>query len=214
MLVNLENHPFVSKTVAVLRDKNTEPPRFRQALRRLGEMASYEIAKELEVLEREVESPLGIAKYVDLKDDIAVVAILRAALPMAEGVLNGFEYAHMGFFSASREEMIDDKGRDFKINVAYRKLPEIKNHITIVVDPMLATASTLLQVISTIKAGNPKRIFIVSAIASKFGVERILEKHPDVEIYAAAVDEQLNEMGYIVPGLGDAGDRAFNTHHH
>lgn len=213
MLHNLQSHPFASKTVAALRNKTTKPPEFRRALNRLGKLLSYEIAKELDLIEKEVESPLGIANFHDFKDEISVVAVLRAALPMAEGVIEEFENAHIGFFSASRGEMLDNQGKDFEIDITYSKLPNLSNHIAIIVDPMLATASTLLHVIKAVKQQKPKKVIIVCAIASEYGINRVKESHPDVNIYTGAVDAILNEKGYIVPGLGDAGDRAFNTEH-
>ncbi len=179
----------------------------------MGKLLSYEIATELDLVEKEVESPLGTATFHDFKDEISVVAVLRAALPMAEGVIEEFENAHIGFFSASRSQMLDDQGRDFEIDITYSKLPNLSNHIAIIVDPMLATASTLLHVIKAVKAQQPKKVIIACAIASEYGIQRIQENHPDVEIYTGTVDAILNEKGYIVPGLGDAGDRAFNTEH-
>ncbi|RMG31005.1 MAG: uracil phosphoribosyltransferase, partial [Methanobacteriota archaeon] len=208
MLHNLQSHPFASKTVAVLRNKETQPPQFRRALNRLGKLLSYEIAQKLDLVKKEVESPLGKANYHDFKDEISVIAILRAALPMAEGVIEEFENAHIGFFSASRSKMLDEKGRDFEIDITYSKLPNLNNHIAIIVDPMLATASTLLHVIQAVKEGKPKKVIIACAIASEYGIKRVQENHPDVEIYTGAIDAVLNEKGYIVPGLGDAGDRA------
>ena len=213
MFYNLSNRVLVSKTVAILRNEKTDAEAFRYALKRLGRQIAFVIADTLETREKDVKTPLGLATYNDFSDEITIIGILRAALPMSEGMASEFIEAHIGFISASRGKMIDREGKKFEINTDYTKLPRLEGHVVIVVDPMLASGSTLLYVLEKIQKKKPKRIIVACAIAAKYGIERIEQSFPQVEVYAGAVDEILNEKGYIVPGLGDAGDRAFNTFH-
>lgn len=211
MYKSFENKPLISRVIAKLRDKETRPPAFRAALFKLGQYLSYEISGTLPTIQKNVESPLGKAKYLDISENLVIASILRAALPMAEGVLDEFPDAHFGFLSASREEIKDEKTKDFAIIQNYIKMPMSKDKIVIVVDPMLATGSTLVRVLSELNKTNPSKIIVLSAIASQFGIDKIQKTYPDIEIYTGAIDQDLNEKGYIIPGLGDAGDRAYNT---
>ena len=212
MLVELrKNNVLVSRTIAELRNKNTPPPQFRRALRRLGRYLAYEAARFMEPEPIQVETPLGIAQEARIKPAISVLAILRAALPMADGVLEELDYASIGVISASRGAQVDENGRDFKIEGNYEKLPDLENSVTLIVDPMLASGSTISHVVNRLSPQVRKQTMILCAIASEYGAKRLLAEYPDLTILAGAVDETLNSHGYIVPGLGDAGDRAFNT---
>ena len=213
MYKSFEKEPLVSKVVATLRNKETKSPEFRKSLFKLGTYLAYEVSKSLPTVEKKVESPLGFASYSDIQDGIVIASVLRAALPMAEGVFDEFPEAHIGFLSASRHKMIEKSTKDFQVIQDYIKMPDSKGKVVIVVDPMLATASTMVKVINELKIANPAKIIVLCAIASKFGIDKIESKFPNVNIYAGAVDPELNEKGYILPGLGDAGDRAFNTGH-
>jgi uracil phosphoribosyltransferase len=210
MIVELNNSPIISQLIGKIRDKKTEPPEFRRSLFKLGRFIAYEAAKYLSVSEKEVETPLDMAKYIKINEDIVVIAILRAALPMSDGVLDVFQDASLGIVSASRGKMLDEKGEKFEINVSYTNIPNLESKTVFIVDPMLASASTILKILALIKNQKPTQIFLLSAISARFGVEQIKSLN-FVHHISAAIDEELNSKGYIVPGLGDAGDRAFST---
>lgn len=213
MTKSFENVPLISKTIAVLRDKMTGPPEFRRRLYQLGRYLAYELAKDLPVETKTVESPLGRANFLDVGKDLVILGILRAALPMAEGVFEEFPEAQIGFLSASRGDMLDEHGRNFEIQNNYVKIPPCEGKVVLLVDPMLASASTLLTVVETIQERKPEKIVVLSAIGTDYGIGRLQTNYPDLEIFIGVIDPVLNEVGYIVPGLGDAGDRAYNTEH-
>lgn len=214
MAKSFEKVPLISKTIANLRNKETAPPDFRRNLFQLGRYLAYEISKELQTDKRIVEGPFGKAEYIDVQHDLVILGVLRAALPMTEGVFEEFPDASIGFLSASRESMIGKKdGKDFQINMSYVKIPNCAEKTVLIVDPMLASASTLLLIIEKIQSLNPAKILVIGAIGTEYGIKRIEQKFPKVKIYIGIVDPVLNEIGYIIPGLGDAGDRAYNTEH-
>ena len=211
MYMDFSNVALISKIVANLRNKDTQPPEFRKNLFKLGRLMAYEVSKTLPTVLKIVASPFGEAEYLDFNTDIVIVGILRACLPMAEGVFDEFPDAIFGLLSASRGKKLSEDGKDFEINAAYVKIPPCKDKIVLVVDPMLATASTMLKLLKLIENEKPTKIIIIGAIAAKYGIDRITKSYPHVDVYTAAIDPKLNEKGYIIPGLGDAGDRAFNT---
>ncbi len=213
MAKSFETVPLISKTIANLRNKLTAPPEFRKQLFQLGRYLAYEISKELPTETKVVEGPLGKAEYIDVGNDLVILGVLRAALPMAEGVFEEFPEASIGFLSASRGTMIGNQGREFEIDTSYAKVPTCTNKTVLIVDPMLASASTLLKIIEGIQEQKPENILVVSAIGTEYGIGRIEKKFPQVQIYIGIIDPVLNEVGYIIPGLGDAGDRAYNTEH-
>lgn len=206
---------LLDQAVGIIRDKNTDSPKFRKYIERIGSYLAYEASKTFESETISVETPLETATSNKIKHDITILSILRAALPMTNSVFNQFEGASLGIISASRGNMIQAEGKEFAIQSNYSKIPNIENKIVIIVDPMLATGSTIKYLLKTIENSDqdPYRIIVFCAIASRFGINQIEEHYPKVDIFAAAIDEILNENGYIVPGLGDAGDRAFNTPH-
>ncbi len=208
---DLQTNLHISRLVARLRDKNTESEVFRRNLTKLGEYIAIESLQELGSIEKTVETPLAPAQYLDIEDELVIIGILRAALPMTDGVLSVLPEASVGFLSASRGRMTEQEGRDFEIITTYSKLPDCSGRTVFIVDPMLASASTMLKAIDDVKKMGPKKVIVLSALAARFGVERLEKSHPDVSVYIGALDEELNDKGYIVPGLGDAGDRAFNT---
>ena len=209
------DHPLAQAILTTLRDRNTRQIEFRKGLVRLGRLIAYEIVKSLDVEPVEVETPLGVkARGIRIKDldHVVIVQVLRAAMPLVEGLVKIFANARMGVVSARRVEESHRPGSlDFEIEVSYVKVPRISNDdILIIADPMLATGSTITTVLKhVLKYGNPKRIIIVSVIATNYGIKRVLKEYPSAEIYTVAIDPEINENGYIVPGLGDAGDRAF-----
>jgi uracil phosphoribosyltransferase len=212
MVVNLsEQHSLISNWVGELRnvDIQNDRMRFRRNLERIGEVAAYEISKVLSFVEKEVQTPLGIAtaKYMDQQPVLAT--ILRAGLPLHQGLLNYFDNADNAFISAYRKHKPDGS---FEISLDYVSCPELENRVVIISDPMLATGSSLVKTIHFLKEeGRPKEIHIVAAIACTVGIEYVKREEPPVRIWCGDIDDELTAKGYIVPGLGDAGDLAYGV---
>lgn len=183
--------------------------RFRRNLERLGEVAAYEISKMLEFTEKEIQTPLGISVCKVLKDQPVLATILRAGLPMHQGMLNYFDGADNAFISAYRKHHRDGS---FDISLEYVSCPDLTDRVLILCDPMLATGASLVKTIQFLKdEGIPKTIHIVCAIACTVGIEYVKREIPQVTIWCGDIDEELTAKSYIVPGLGDAGDLAFGT---
>ena len=212
MIVNLSaQHSLVSNWVAELRDTGiqTDRLRFRRNLERIGEVAAYEISKVLPVTETEVQTPLGIATHRLLRQQPVLATILRAGLPLHQGLLNYFDRADNAFISAYRKH---HKDGSFEISLEYISSPELENRVLILADPMVATGASLVKTLHYLKEeGKPSAIHIVAAIACTVGIEYILREEPNVTIWCGDIDDELTAKGYIVPGLGDAGDLAFGT---
>jgi uracil phosphoribosyltransferase len=214
MVINLsQNHSLVSNWVGELRSTEiqTDRMRFRRNLERIAEVAAYEISQELEWKEIEIQTPLGIATCKTLKEQPVLATILRAGLPMHNGMLNYFDRADNAFISAYRKHHRDGS---FEISLEYMSCPPLADRIVIISDPMLATGSSLVKTIQFMKSegeGAPKHIHIVTAIACSVGIEYVQREQPDVKIWCGEIDEELTAKGYIVPGLGDAGDLAFGA---
>ncbi len=219
MKVKVLEHPYIQAVLTVLRDKSTGQIDFRKSLVRLGRAYGLEIIKEFEVERTSVETPLG-AKADGLRikgaENVVIVTVLRAAWPMTEGLIKVFPQARQGIVSARRvEEKGMAPGYRFEIEVAYVKVPKIEEDDTvIIVDPMVATGSTMEAIIKeVVKNGKAKEYIIASAITTPVAIERLHKLSEDLGIsltlYTASIDPEINEKGYIVPGLGDAGDRAF-----
>jgi uracil phosphoribosyltransferase len=213
MIINLSNkHSLVSNWVAELRDVNiqTDRMRFRRNLERIGEVAAYEISKELPWVEVETQTPLGISNSKVLKQQPVLATVLRAGLPLHHGMMNYFDRADNAFISAYRKHHSDGT---FEISLDYMSCPSLSNRTVIISDPMLATGSSLVKTINYMRQENtPDLIYVVAAIASTTGIEYIhRECGNDIRIWCGDIDEELTAKGYIVPGLGDAGDLAFGT---
>ncbi len=211
MIVNLsEQHSLVSNWVSELRDMNVQGDRmrFRRNLERIGEIAAYEISKELAWKTVEIPTPLGIHESKVLEDQPVLATILRAGVPMHHGMMNYFDKADHAFISAYRKHHRDGT---FEISLQYMSSPSLEGRVVIISDPMLATGASLVKTIQYIKReGNPKQIFIVSAIACTVGIEYIRrEAGENIKIWCGDIDDEITAKGYIVPGLGDAGDLAF-----
>jgi len=206
-MVIVVDHPLVQHKLTKLRDKNTGPKEFRELLFEISSLMLYEVTKNLPTKEVEVETPLGIAKGKVLDNkDLAIVPILRAGLVMADGMLQILPSAKVGHIGLYRDP------ETLKPVQYYTKLPEdIDKREVIVVDPMLATGGSAVAAISILKSKNVKNVKFVCIITAPEGIETLRNSHPDVDIYTAAIDERLNDHGYIIPGLGDAGDRLFGT---
>lgn len=213
MVVNLsEQHSLVSNWVSELRNVETQGDRmrFRRNLERIGEIMAYEISKELPWQETDIQTPLGTHSSKLLKEQPVLLTILRAGLPLHQGMLNYFDKADNAFVSAYRKHLDDDS---FEINLEYMSSPPLDNRIVIISDPMLATGASLVKTINTLKAeGSPAAIHVVTAIASTIGIEFVhREAGTQVKIWCGDIDDELTAKGYIVPGLGDAGDLAFGA---
>ena len=212
MIINLsEQHSLVSNWVGELRDQviQTDQLRFRRNLERIGEVAAYEISKKLPWEAKEVTTPLGIATCKVLTDQPVLATILRAGLGMHQGLLNYFDKGENAFISASRKHTADG---GFEISVEYMSCPEIEGKIVIISDPMIATGSSLVKVMQALKEeGEIKELHIVCAIACTVGIEYVLRAQPKATIWCGDIDDELTAKGYIVPGLGDAGDLAFGV---
>jgi uracil phosphoribosyltransferase len=185
-----------------------DPLRFRRNMERIAEILGYEVSKHLVYTESEIETPLGKAKIQLSKEKPLLATILRAGLSMHQGLLNYFDQSESAFISAYRKH---STAEDFEIYVEYMAAPDLDNKIWIISDPMLATGSSMVTVYQAmLRYGNPKRIFIVSAIATPVAIDYVKNHLPEnTEIFVAAIDQELTAQSYIVPGLGDAGDLAY-----
>jgi uracil phosphoribosyltransferase len=212
MIINLsKEHSLVSNWIAEIRDMEVQGDRmrFRRNLERVGEIAAYEISKTMPAVSREVQTPLGIATCNVMQEQPVLATILRAGLPLHQGLLNYFDKADNAFVSAYRKH--DSEG-SFEISLEYMSSPEIDDRIVIVSDPMLATGASLVKTIQYLKnEGTAKKLHIVVAIACTVGIEYVRREVPDAYIWCGDIDDELTAKGYIVPGLGDAGDLAFGA---
>lgn len=212
MVINLsEQHSLISNWVSELRDVDIQSDRmrFRRNLERIGEVAAYEISKVMPFVEKDVQTPLGTATCKVLQVNPVLATILRAGLPLHQGLLNYFDLADNAFISAYRKHNQDGS---FEISLDYISCPELEDRVVIVSDPMLATGSSLVKTIHYLKEeGRPREIHIVAAIACTVGIEYVKREEPSVTIWCGDIDDELTAKGYIVPGLGDAGDLAFGA---
>jgi uracil phosphoribosyltransferase len=204
--VHASNHPLVAHKLSHLRDVNTEPRKFRELVREIAALLAYEATDDLRIVPRDVQTPLARARGAELSDRIGLVPILRAGLGMVEGfweLLPSAEVWHIGLY---RDE------HTLKPVEYYNKLPiEPTVSLCLILDPMLATGGSATATAEVLKRWGVTRIKFVGLIGAPEGISRMQEAHPDVPIHLAAIDERLNERGYILPGLGDAGDRQFGT---
>ncbi len=215
---NVVTHALAKHTLSDLRSVETEQVEFRKGLVKLGRICGYEIIDgRMETEYVSVRTPLEetMGERVTGLDDVVIINVLRAATPFVEGLLKAFPRARQGVISASRNE---EAGRDddgtFPITVDYVKLPEIHEEDTVIVaDPMLATGSTMCAVLDHVLGGSPDpdNLFVLSAVSAPEGLVRVGEEVPEADLLTVAIDEELDDDGFIVPGLGDAGDRAFRT---
>ena len=201
------DHPLIQHKLSIMRDKNTGCKEFRELLDEIAMLMVYEVTRDLPTEEVEVETPICTAKTRMLAGKpIGIIPILRAGLGMVDGILSLIPNAKVGHIGLYRDP------ETLNPVEYYCKLPEDAEHRELIVlDPMLATGGSASAAISFIKQRGCNNIRLVNLIAAPEGIERVRAEHPDVDIYVAALDEKLNEHGYIVPGLGDAGDRLFGT---
>ena len=202
----VSNHPLIQNKMAMLRNKNTCTKEFKEIISEVAMLLCYEATRHIELVPAKVETPIAEADVNVINRGFAIVPILRAGMGMLDGLLTLMPTAKVGFIGLYRDP------ETLKPVEYYCKLPNgIENMEVFVTDPMLATGGTAVAGIDFIKEKGAKKITFLCILAAPDGVKKLREAHPDVDIYAAAYDEKLNDHGYIVPGLGDAGDRIFGT---
>jgi uracil phosphoribosyltransferase len=206
MNVNISAHPLLAHKLARLRDKLTEPKKFRALVREISGLLTYEATADLLTDGITIQTPLASASCLTLKEKIGLVPILRAGLGMVEGVWELIPQAEVWHIGLYRDE------KTLKPVEYYNKLPvEPTVSVCLILDPMLATGGSAIATVDVLKRWGVKKIKFVGIIGAPEGIKALQQAHPDVPIYLCAIDEKLNEHGYILPGLGDAGDRQFGT---
>ena len=204
---HLIDHPLIQHKLSIMRDKNTSTKDFRELLDEISLLMGYEVTRDLPLQDVVVETPVATATMKQLAGKkLAIVPILRAGLGMVDGLLKLVPSARVGHIGLYRDP-------DTHLPVEYycKMPPDIEDRLVIVVDPMLATGGSSSDAITMVKKRGARNILLMCLVAAPEGVKKLQEDHPDVDIYAAALDQCLNEHAYIVPGLGDAGDRIFGT---
>ena len=206
MSVHIIDHPLVQHKLSIMRDKQTSTNKFRQLLQEISMLMGYEVTRDFPLMYEEIETPLQTMNAPKIAGKKVVIApILRAGLGMVDGLLSLIPSARVGHIGMYRDE------ETCKPVFYYYKMPEHKERLVIVTDPMLATGGSACDAIDRLKKDGFHHIRLMCLVASPQGVKAVLDNHPDVDIYLAALDEGLNERNYILPGLGDAGDRIFGT---
>ncbi len=205
-MLNVLKHPLITHKLTQLRRRETTTKDFREILDEIAGLMAYEITRDLPVKNITVETPLGKCNTQELAIDVVLVPVLRAGLGMVDGISNLIPTARVGHIGMYRDH------DTLKPMTYYSKFPDnLADAIVMVLDPMLATGGSSSSAIQVLKDHGAKSIKLVCVVGAPEGVERIMKDHPDVQIYLSGIDEKLNEHGYIVPGLGDAGDRLFGT---
>ena len=207
MALHIVNHPVIEHKISILRNKETKTSEFRKTVQEIGSLMTYEMTRSLKLKEVSIQTPIQEmnAKFLDGKN-MVVVPILRAGLGMVDGITNLIPTAKVGHIGLYRDE------ETLEAIEYFAKFPsELDKRSVFLVDPMLATGATAVAAINILKRNKAKNIKLVCLVGCPEGVKIVQEQHPDVDIYLAALDEKLNEKGYIQPGLGDAGDRLFGT---
>jgi uracil phosphoribosyltransferase len=204
--VHITSHPLIQHKLGILRNKDTEPTKFRQLVRELAALLCYEATSDMAIRPIEVQTPMGIAKAATIAQSVGLVPILRAGLGMVDGVWELIPNAEVWHIGLYRDE------KTLRPVEYYNKLPvEPRVQLCLVLDPMLATGGSASATVGILKRWGVQRIKFLGLIGAPEGVRALSEAHPDVPIHLCALDERLNEIGFIVPGLGDAGDRQFGT---
>jgi uracil phosphoribosyltransferase len=203
----LVDHPLVQHKLTIMRKKETSTNSFRRLLREISQLLAYEITREIPMTTCHIETPMGPMEAPTIGGKkLALISILRAGNGLLDGILDLIPAARVGFVGLYRDE------ETLKPVQYYYKVPDnLSERLVIAVDPMLATGNSSVAAIDLLKKSGAKNIRFMCLLAAPEGIERMKQAHPDVQIVTAAVDEKLNEIGYIVPGLGDAGDRMFGT---
>jgi uracil phosphoribosyltransferase len=206
MALHVINHPLVLHKLSIMRDKETSTMKFRELLEEIAMLMGYEITRDLPLTYEDIETPLMPMKAPKIAGKkVVIVPILRAGLGMVEGLMRLMPSARIGHIGLYRDE------ETCQPVFYYYKMPEHKDRLVLLTDPMLATGGSACDAIARLKADGYTHIRLLCLVASPQGVKVVQERHPDVDIYLASLDEGLNEKNYILPGLGDAGDRIFGT---
>jgi uracil phosphoribosyltransferase len=206
MALHLIEHPLVQHKLSIMRDKETSTIKFRELLKEISMLMGYEITRDFPLTHEEIETPIKKMRAPKISGKkVVIVPILRAGLGMVDGLMSLIPSARIGHIGMYRDE------ETCTPVFYYYKMPENKDRLVIVSDPMLATGGSACDAITRLKTDGYKSIRLMCLVAAPQGVKAVTEMHPDVDIYTAALDEGLNEKNYIVPGLGDAGDRIFGT---
>lgn len=205
MKVHIVEHPLIAHKLTMMRDKNCNSKNFRELLKEIASLMTYAVTRDWRTETVRIETPLEETDGVRLKDEVTIIPILRAGLGLLNGVLEMIPHAHVGHIGLYRDPVTHQP------HEYYCGLPKQMDAKCIVVDPMLATGGSAAAAITMLKEKGLHDICLLVLVAAPEGIEVINKEHPDVEIYTAAVDRQLNEKAYILPGLGDAGDRVFGT---
>jgi uracil phosphoribosyltransferase len=199
-------HPLVAHKLSLLRDKNTEPKKFRELVREIAALLAYEATSDLILYQVNIDTPLATTTGSMLSEKICLVPILRAGLGMVEGIWNLMPSAEVWHIGLYRDE------HTLKPVEYYKKVPmEPAVSVSLILDPMLATGGSAVATVDILKRWGVRKIKFVGILAAPQGIENLQKHHPDVNIHIAGIDEKLNQRGYILPGLGDAGDRQFGT---
>jgi len=214
--VRIVSHPLAQAILTTLRDRNTGQIEFRKGMVKLGRLIALRIVEDFETKPRKVVTPLGVEhEGIEIEgiNDVVIIQVLRASMPLVEGLIKILPSARMGVISARR---VEEKGmsqeKEFDIEVKYIKIPKITEKDNLIIaDPMFATGSTILAVLNHLEKVDlrARRKILATVISTPIAIERVLSRYPDLLIYTVAIDPYLNEKGFIVPGLGDAGDRSF-----
>lgn len=204
--VTIINHPLVQHNLTRLRDQKTQPQEFRQVLAEVAALMLYEATRSFEVQPLPVQTPLAKARGYQLKREVILVPVLRAGLGMLQSILQLIPNARVGFIGLKREETT------LAASSYHKSLPpDLRNFEVILIDPMLATGGSAVAAMDLLSELNARRVRLVNLVAAPEGIRRVRKHYPDLPIFTAAVDARLNEKGYILPGLGDAGDRLFGV---
>ena len=204
--VHVSNHPLIRHKLTMMRDSRTEPKKFRELIRELAVLIAYEATADLALTDKDVITPMGHTRGAQLADKIGLVPILRAGLGMVDGIWDLMPSAEVWHIGLYRDE------KTLRPVEYYNKLPVSPTvEVCLILDPMLATGGSAVATCDILKKWGARRVKFVGLIAAPEGIERLSGAHPDVPIHVAEVDDRLNDIGYIVPGLGDAGDRQFGT---
>lgn len=204
--VNVLEHPVLQHKLSMLRDQSVSSYVFRRTMSEASRFLAYEATRDLETETQKIETPLESTEVQRIKDNLIVIPILRAGLGMLDGFLDALPFASVGHVGIYRDKLMNHTVE------YYFKLPqEHKGSKVLLIDPLLATGDTALATIDRLKEYEVGSIRFVTLLSCKVGLEKLQERHPDVEVYTASIERELNDSGYLLPGLGDAGDRLFNT---
>ena len=204
-MLTIFDHPCIEHKLAILRNKNTKTIEFDQCLSEIGSLMAYEVLRNVPTKEIDVETPMGECKAREISKEIVLIPILRAGLGFLDGIRKLVPTAKVGFVGLYRDE------KTLEPHEYYAKFPKMDDAMVIMLEPMIATGGSTVAAVDIVKARGAKEIKMVSLVAAPQGIEKLQKAHPDVDIYLASLDEGLNDIGYIVPGLGDAGDRIWGT---